>query len=392
MAGLRLENVTKVYPGGTRAVDGLTLQVADGEFVVIVGPSGCGKSTTLLMVAGLETITSGTIRIGERVVNEVAPRDRDVAMVFQNYALYPHLTVRGNLAMSLHLRRRFSFAANPLGFLLSRRRRAVARAEAAEMMRRVHDTAGLLGITDLLDRRPRVLSGGQRQRVAFGRALVRRAQVLLLDEPLSNLDARLRVELREEWKLLRRTVPTTTLHVTHDQEEAMTLGERVVVMNAGRVHQVGTPRELYAEPADRFVAGFFGMPPMNFLAGRLVNGPSGLAFAGAGLDLPLSATQTRMLAPHAGRAVTLGIRPEAVRPGASSTRPQIQVQVRHSEFAGAHVHATAQTAGGVTVVARLPATAELPAGPAALEFDMESAHFFAPSPDGARLNAARAAD
>jgi multiple sugar transport system ATP-binding protein len=248
MAEVILENVTKVFPGGTVAVEEFSLNIRDQEFIVLVGPSGCGKSTTLRMVAGLEEATRGTIRIGNRVVNDVPPKDRDIAMVFQNYALYPHMTVYKNMAFGLRLRR----------------------FPKAEIDRRVREAAKILGIEELMDRKPRALSGGQRQRVAVGRAIVRQPQAFLFDEPLSNLDAKLRVEMRAELKRLHHRLKTTVIYVTHDQAEAMTLGDRVVVMNAGRVQQVAPPLVVYDFPVNRFVAGFLGTPAMNFIPGRLV--------------------------------------------------------------------------------------------------------------------------
>ncbi len=256
MAEIRLEQVCKVYPDGTQAVDQVDLEVADGEFVVLVGPSGCGKSTTLRMVAGLEEISSGTISIAGEVVNSVPPKDRDIAMVFQSYALYPHMNVRRNLAFGLERRRRHG---GPLS-----RFSAAAREESATIARRIEETAKLLGIEALLERKPGQLSGGQRQRVALGRAIVRDPAAFLFDEPLSNLDAKLRLEMRAEIKALHRRLGATTLYVTHDQEEAMTLGDRLVVMKDGVVQQIATPAEVYARPANRFVASFVGSPPMNF--------------------------------------------------------------------------------------------------------------------------------
>jgi multiple sugar transport system ATP-binding protein len=270
VAHVTLDRVTKVYPGGVRAVDRVSLDIADRAFVVLVGPSGCGKSTTLRMIAGLEEVTEGEIRIGERVVNDVPPKDRDIAMVFQNYALYPHMTVYKNMAFGLKLRR----------------------VPRKEIDRKVREAARLLGIEELLDRKPKALSGGQRQRVAVGRAIVRNPKAFLFDEPLSNLDAKLRVEMRAELKKLHRRLSTTTIYVTHDQEEAMTLGDYVVVLKDGVVHQVDHPLELYERPVNRFVAGFVGTPPMNFLNGRLV-GQDGLRL-------------------YEGKAVTLGVRPEGL--------------------------------------------------------------------------------
>ncbi|WP_244264737.1 sn-glycerol-3-phosphate ABC transporter ATP-binding protein UgpC, partial [Vreelandella boliviensis] len=243
MASITLEGLKKTYSGDVHAVKGIDLQIKDGEFVVLVGPSGCGKSTLLRMVAGLETITEGTLKIGDRVVNKLEPAERDIAMVFQNYALYPHMTVYNNLAYGLKNR----------GF------------KKDEIDQRVHVAAKMLEIEEFLERKPRKLSGGQRQRVAMGRALVRDPAAFLFDEPLSNLDAKLRVQMRVEIKQLQRRLKTTSLYVTHDQLEAMTLGDRLVVLNAGQIEQVGTPMEIYARPATMFVAGFIGSPPLNML-------------------------------------------------------------------------------------------------------------------------------
>src|ERR687893_1117488 len=247
MAQVSLRKIVKEYEGGVQAVKGIDLDIADHEFVVLVGPSGCGKSTTLRMVAGLEEITSGEISIGGSVVNDIPPRDRDIAMVFQNYALYPHMTVYDNMAFGLMLRK----------------------FPKEEIRRRVENAARILDIGMLLDRKPKALSGGQRQRVAMGRAIVRDPKVFLFDEPLSNLDAKLRVQMRTEIKKVHQTVRTTTIYVTHDQVEAMTLADRIVVLNAGRIEQVGTPEDVYEAPATTFVASFIGVPPMNLLPGRV---------------------------------------------------------------------------------------------------------------------------
>jgi sn-glycerol 3-phosphate transport system ATP-binding protein len=272
MATITLEGIRKVYPGNVEAVKGIDLAIADGELVVLVGPSGCGKSTLLRMVAGLETITEGTLRIGDRVVNALEPAERDIAMVFQNYALYPHMTVFGNLAYGL-------------------RNRGVPK---PEIDRRVREAAAMLEIAPFLDRKPRALSGGQRQRVAMGRALVREPAAFLFDEPLSNLDAKLRVQMRVEIRRLQRRLGTTALYVTHDQLEALTLADRLVVLNAGRIEQVGTPSEVYDRPATLFVAGFIGTPPMNVLP---------LAFLRARAEGALAVPE---------RADLLGIRPDAL--------------------------------------------------------------------------------
>ncbi|MFM1936894.1 MAG: hypothetical protein RI990_1853 [Planctomycetota bacterium] len=300
MATIELDRVSKTYPPDVRAVHEASLSFRDGEFVVLVGPSGCGKSTLLRMIAGLETITGGRVSIGGRVVNDVPPKDRDVAMVFQNYALYPHMTVRRNMAFGLLRRRRHGGLSGLLFHGAARRQ------ELADIDRRVLETARTLGIEPLLDRLPRALSGGQRQRVALGRALVRDPQVFLFDEPLSNLDARLRIEMRAEIREMHRRTRATMVYVTHDQEEAMTLADRMVVMRGGIVQQMGMPEECYARPANRFVAGFVGTPVMNFVEGSAEAG----TFRGQGLALALP--PGRWSEALAGPCV-LGIRPDRLR-------------------------------------------------------------------------------
>jgi ABC-type sugar transport system ATPase subunit len=318
------------------ALADLCLSVADGELLAVVGPSGCGKSTLLRLLAGLETPTRGTIRLDGEPVDERSPRERNVAMVFQDYALYPHRTVRGNLAFPLEMRR----------------------APRDEIRRRVEAVAELLGIAPLLERRPAELSGGERQRVAMGRALVREPSVFLLDEPLSNLDAKLRVHVRAEIAELQRRTGTTMLYVTHDQVEALTLGERVAVLHQGRLQQVASPRELYARPANLFVAGFIGSPPMNLLATRLGTGAGGravLELAGRSLALPDA------LAPaaRAAGALTLGVRPEAIRVVRAAAEAGLRARVLHLEFLGheilAHLALGADAGDGTgpRVVARL---------------------------------------
>jgi multiple sugar transport system ATP-binding protein len=292
MANIQLENINKFY-GGIHVVKDFNLSVADQEFVVFVGPSGCGKSTTLRMVAGLEEISSGVISIGGRVVNNLAPRDRDIAMVFQNYALYQHMTVYDNLAFGLRNRR--------LG--------------EDHIKRQIDHAVEILGISALLQRKPKQLSGGQQQRVALGRCLVRDPAVFLFDEPLSNLDAKLRAQMRIELKELRTRVPTTSIYVTHDQVEAMTLGDRIVVMKDGIVQQIGAPLEVYRAPANRFVAGFLGSPAMNFFEVRLRRAAGGLAISGLGADIPLPDQMSQNLADHADGAVVLGVRPEHIAIG-----------------------------------------------------------------------------
>ena len=289
MSEVSCRRVVKVYDGGVQAVKGIDLDIADQEFVVLVGPSGCGKSTTLRMIAGLEEISEGEIWIGGDVVNDVPPRDRDIAMVFQNYALYPHMSVFDNMAFGLKLRK---FPRD-------------------EIRRRVDEAARILDIQPLLDRKPKALSGGQRQRVAMGRAIVRNPKVFLFDEPLSNLDAKLRVQMRTEIKKVHQTVRTTTIYVTHDQVEAMTLADRVVVMNQGIIEQIGTPQDLYHNPTTRFVAGFIGSPAMNFLSCRVENGGAGPAVrVNDRIVLPIPTARAARYAPYQGREMVLGVRPE----------------------------------------------------------------------------------
>src|SRR3954468_2354726 len=289
MAQVALRKIVKMFEK-TPAVQGIDLDIADREFIVLVGPSGCGKSTTLRMVAGLEEASSGEIYIGDQLVNDVPPKDRDIAMVFQNYALYPHMTVYENMSFGLRLRK----------------------FPRAEIKERVENAARILDITNLLDRQPKQLSGGQRQRVAMGRAIVLNPKVFLFDEPLSNLDAKLRVQMRTEIKKVHQKVTTTTIYVTHDQVEAMTLADRVVVMNGGRIEQIGTPYEVYHQPATRFVAGFIGSPAMNFLPCQLVQNGSGLTVrVSDAIGLPLPAARAGRYRPFVGRpGLVCGLRPE----------------------------------------------------------------------------------
>jgi ABC-type sugar transport system ATPase subunit len=314
MAEVILKSVGKVYPGGVRAVQGVDLHVRHGEFIVLVGPSGCGKSTTLRMVAGLEEISEGTIAIGGRVVNDIAPSERDIAMVFQNYALYPHMTVGRNMAFGLERRRRHG---SLLRALLSPAYAAERRTESTRIEARVHEAAGLLGLRPLLQRMPRELSGGQRQRVAVGRAIVRDPAVFLFDEPLSNLDAKLRGEMRTELRILHRRLGATMMYVTHDQEEAMGLADRIVVMKDGLVQQIGSPSELYDRPVNRFVAGFIGTPTMNFVEGDVERDGSGLAlrWAGGRITLPAGTSLTTARA-------AIGIRPDTLAPVADGPLPR----------------------------------------------------------------------
>jgi multiple sugar transport system ATP-binding protein len=291
VAGVTFEDVSKVYPDGTRAVDDMDLEIRDGEFMVLVGPSGCGKTTALRMVAGLEEISEGVVRIGERVVNHVPPRDRDIAMVFQSYALYPHLSVYENIAFGLRLKKE----------------------KKAEIDKRVKEAARILGLDPFLKRKPRALSGGQRQRVAMGRAIVRQPQAFLMDEPLSNLDAKLRVQMRAEISKLQDDLGVTTIYVTHDQVEAMTMGDRVAVMRKGELQQVATPQELYDHPVNLFVGGFIGSPAMNLVEATIARANGGVVVEAGGQSITLGQqiSSTRpALKDYEGRKVVLGIRPE----------------------------------------------------------------------------------
>jgi multiple sugar transport system ATP-binding protein len=305
MASIGFEDVSKVFDDGTRAVDGLSLEIPDGEFTILVGPSGCGKSTALRMVAGLEDATSGSIAIGSRVVNDVAPRDRDIAMVFQSYALYPHMSVSDNLGFALKMRK----------------------TEKATIFERVGSAAQRLGIGEVLQRRPRALSGGQRQRVALGRAIVRSPEAFLMDEPLSNLDAKLRVEMRAYIARLHQELGTTTLYVTHDQTEAMTMGDRVAVMREGRLEQVDTPQRLYDQPENLFVAGFIGSPAMNLVRGTVDD--DGIVLGDQRLPFPRRTTFRG--------DVVVGIRPEALEPANGHGGAVLELPVVLGEMLGSDV-------------------------------------------------------
>ncbi|MGZ8288225.1 MAG: ABC transporter ATP-binding protein [Telluria sp.] len=357
MASLSIQNVRKVYPNGAEVLKGIDLQVEDGEFLILVGGSGCGKSTLLNMIAGLESVSSGDIRIGERVVNHVAPKDRDIAMVFQSYALYPTMTVRENISFGLGLRK-------------------VPRAEQEQIVARVADT---LQISHLLDRKPAMLSGGQRQRVAMGRAIARSPKLFLFDEPLSNLDAKLRVEMRAEIKLLHQRLGTTTVYVTHDQVEAMTLGDKIAVMKDGVVQQFGTPQDIYDNPANLFVAGFIGSPSMNFLRG--VAGPEGFALEhnGAVTMLPLPPHLASLSS--APRSVILGVRPEHITDAASARaeryRPaEVTATIDMLEPTGPDTLAFARF-NGERITCRIhPRTDAAPGQRTMLAFDLSKAVLF----------------
>ena len=392
MARVDLEGVSKVYAGGVKAVNNISLYIRDQEFIVLVGPSGCGKSTTLRMVAGLEEISDGTIKIGDRIVNDVPPKDRDIAMVFQNYALYPHMTVYKNMAFGLKLR----------GF------------PKAEIDKRVQDAAKILDIGHLLDRKPKQLSGGQRQRVAVGRAIVREPAAFLFDEPLSNLDAKLRVTTRAELKRLHQRLKTTTIYVTHDQEEAMTLGDRIVVMKDGVIQQADTPLTVYNHPSNRFVAGFIGMPPMNFFDGILKSDGGRLMFEegtllnaqkvqqrsdepevmtgqistpGNGFRIPINGELGAKLGGWGGKHVVLGIRPEHfhLRPSETATVP-VQVRVNVVEPLGNDMDAYIDTPLHTHKICRVEADPSVKGGATATMFiDPSRVHVFEPGVVGRNL-------
>jgi multiple sugar transport system ATP-binding protein len=369
MAEVILKNVDKVYEGAAKVVDDFNLHIKDGEFIVLVGPSGCGKSTTLRMIAGLEDITSGTIQIGKRVVNDVSPKDRDIAMVFQSYALYPHMTVFENMAFALKLRK-------------------LPKAEIESKVRRAAD---ILGIVPLLDRRPKALSGGQRQRVALGRAIVRAPQCFLFDEPLSNLDAKLRVEMRTEIRELHENLKSTTVYVTHDQEEAMTLGDRVVVMKDGVAQQVGSAAEIYHAPSNRFVAGFLGSPSMNFLEGRIVKEGDRLYFDEGSGKLPVPEEAWRDLESQVGRQVVLGVRPELLSDQRSAqfktNGNSLMMTVRQVQMLGDCLHVYLATEKHRHLVASVDGFAQIKAKESVpIYVDMRRALFFSVEGDGARLN------
>jgi len=348
MPDIRLDHVTKTFPGDVVAVDGIDLTIKDGEFMILLGPSGCGKSTTLRMIAGLEPITKGDLYIGDKRVNEVDPKDRDLAFVFQSYALFPHMTVAGNLAFGMRLRK----------------------VPADEIERRMREVAAMLGIEALLERKPRELSGGQRQRVALGRALLRDPVAFLLDEPLSNLDAKLRAQMRTELVRLHRKVGRTIIHVTHDQVEAMTMGERICIMNEGRIVQVGAPMDVYRNPADTFVAGFLASPPMNLVPGRIADGhveAGGIAVPAEGVD-----------GDH-GREVVLGIRPEDLHETPTGADPvAVELEVVAVEALGPEVVLVGEVRGsGQELSARLGRDFEARSGDGqTLYLDRSRIHLF----------------
>jgi multiple sugar transport system ATP-binding protein len=354
VASVKLQNIKKEYEGGIVAVKGVSIDIRDKEFVVLVGPSGCGKSTILRMVAGLEKITDGILTIDNKIMNDVPPKDRDIAMVFQNYALYPHMTVYENMAFGLKLRK-------------------YSKEEIGE---RVHDAAIILGIEEYLDRKPKALSGGQRQRVAVGRAIVRKPKVFLFDEPLSNLDAKLRVQMRIEISKLHQRLGATMIYVTHDQTEAMTMGDKIVVMNDGIVMQTDTPLNLYNYPLNKFVAGFIGSPSMNFIEGNILTNKK-MIFADnvAGVSLEIPKEKQKALEPYSEKKVWLGIRPEHIGMGNETNGFNLNVHIDVVEPMGNEIF-TYCTLGKSQIVARIVPT-EIKAGENRKIFlDMSKSHFF----------------
>ena len=360
MANIKLEHINKIYPNGFQAVKDFNLEIEDKEFIIFVGPSGCGKSTTLRMVAGLEDISSGELKIDDKVMNDVEPKDRDIAMVFQNYALYPHMTVYDNMAFGLKLRK----------------------TPKAEIDQKVRDAAKILDLESLLDRKPKALSGGQRQRVAMGRAIVRHPKVFLMDEPLSNLDAKLRVQMRIEISKLHQRLDATIIYVTHDQTEAMTLGTRIVVMKDGVAQQVDTPQNLYNKPGNLFVAGFIGSPQMNFLDVELKKeGEELKAYAGeAKLTIPVTKAKALIEGGYEGKTVVMGIRPEHLQDSQMSIEMAntnvIDSVIRVYELLGAEVYLYFDYAG-VQMTARVdPRTTAKTGDDVKFALEMEKSHFF----------------
>ena len=340
MSTVSLKNIYKIYDNSVTAVSDFNLEIADKEFIVLVGPSGCGKSTTLRMVAGLEEISKGELYIDGKLVNDVEPKDRDIAMVFQSYALYPHMTVRENMEFP----------------------RKLKKVPKEEIQQRVDQAAEILGITQYLDRKPKALSGGQRQRVAIGRAIVREPKVLLMDEPLSNLDAKLRNQMRAEIIKLRQRINTTFVYVTHDQTEAMTLGDRIVIMKDGFVQQIGTPQEVFEKPINIFVAGFIGTPQMNFFNARLEKKGGDYSVEYAGASFPLDGEMSAKLAGKGQQSadVILGVRPEHIAVQKDPSASAIEASIEVSELMGSELYLHATVEGGQEVVIRTP-TVELPA-------------------------------
>jgi len=363
MARVLLENISKVYDGNVVAAKDVNLDIADKEFMVIVGPSGCGKTTTLRMIAGLEEITEGKISIGDTVVNDVPPKNRDIAMVFQNYALYPHMTVFQNMAFGLKLRK-------------------TPKQEIAE---RVNQAATMLGIEKLLKRKPKALSGGQRQRVALGRAIVRNPKAFLFDEPLSNLDAKLRVTTRAELKALHHRLQTTSIYVTHDQAEAMTLGDRICVMHEGLVQQVAKPMDVYDRPVNRFIAGFLGTPPMNFFDGTIKSENDKLYFSTGTDNILLSSKIKNAVASFKDQNMVLGIRPEHLspEPTANQVENQIDSIAKVIEPLGDRMDAYLETSSNQKFIANIDPHVKIEVGQKiTMYLDLEKIHIFEPGEKG----------
>jgi multiple sugar transport system ATP-binding protein len=355
MATVTFDNVWKRF-GEVVAVNDLSLEISDGEFMVLVGPSGCGKTTSLRMIAGLEEISEGTLRIGDRVVNNVAPKDRDIAMVFQSYALYPHMSVRDNLAFGLKLRK----------------------TPKDEIAKRVNEAAGMLSLEKLLDRKPRELSGGQRQRVALGRAIVREPAVFLMDEPLSNLDAKLRVQTRAEIARLHQRLGTTTVYVTHDQVEAMTMGQRIAVMSEARLQQVGTPQELYDHPDNRFVAGFIGSPSMNFVDVTASGSDGAIMLKSEGIEIPLPEPFTEVMKKISSNQLVAGIRPEHLNITVDGPSGTLTGKADVVEYLGNEelIHVSV---GGYDIVALIGSEHRLrPGDDLTLKISLDKVHLFDP--------------
>lgn len=370
MASVTLKNIYKIYSGGVTAVTDFNLDIEDKEFIILVGPSGCGKSTTLRMIAGLEEISKGELYIGDAISNDIAPKDRDIAMVFQNYALYPHMTVFDNMAFGLKLRK----------------------TPKDEIKRRVEEAARILDISHLLDRKPKALSGGQRQRVALGRAIVRDPKVFLLDEPLSNLDAKLRAQMRTEIAKLHKNLGTTFIYVTHDQTEAMTMGDRIVVMKDGFIQQVDTPQNLYDNPVNEFVAGFMGSPQMNFIDVKV--GKSGskytLSFGSCSIEIPENKAKGTEVGSYVGKEVVFGIRPEDVhdepdfieKVGGAHSKADVEV----TELMGAETYLYLNCEGNA-ITARVEPTSVAKSGDKiAIAFDLKKMHLFDKETEKAILN------
>jgi multiple sugar transport system ATP-binding protein len=379
MASVTFENVVKRY-GNITAVSNLNLEIPDKEFLVFVGPSGCGKSTSLRMLAGLEDITEGTIYIGERPVNDVPPKDRDIAMVFQSYALYPHMSVYDNMAFALRLRAKTGRLRKMVTAVLARGKYKQIKEEEAEIDRRVKNAAKILGIEQLLPRKPRQLSGGQRQRVAVGRAIVREPKVFLFDEPLSNLDAKLRVQTRAEITKLHQQLATTFIYVTHDQTEAMTMGTRIAVMKDGLLQQVDSPQQLYDHPDNMFVAGFIGSPSMNFFDVTVKGTSDAIEVEGDGFKLPIPTERAKGLKNYIGKQVFMGIRPEDVYDAdyvAPNIHPgNIDANVEVTELMGNEVFLYLLT-GGHSYIARVdPRTKAKVGADVRMVANMDNVHFF----------------